>query len=91
MSAPGEKVDEAHKILKTGVIYHPHPLNQNIDSIAGGPSQTGVDSARPHSEKYDMQGSMNNRNSRKTLKPLGNKKKSQNINLAHTQKSLKTV
>jgi len=80
LSAPGEKVDNAQKLVQTGVIYHPHPLNQHISGsenlVAQQAAQAAKEQARPHSEKYDVPGAINNRNSRKALKPLGAKKKS---------------
>lgn len=72
------------------VIFHPHPLNNNMapQTITNGmelnslgsqrahmtqvpTEQVTIDSARPMSNK-PLQ--MNNRNSRKNLRPLGNKK-----------------
>lgn len=66
----------------TNVIYHPHPLNNNLPNASGmgvnqllSSTQATFDpqeSARPHSQKPN-QAALNNRNSRKNLKPLGKK------------------
>lgn len=82
------------------VFYHPHPLNNNLqngkDVPPGQPGAQGAlgdlrnapapkDPARPHSQKQ-AQGPINNRNSRKNLKPLGKKPSqasNQNANMTH--------
>ena len=78
---------------KSGVIYHPHPLNGNFNTISQLKPQIplAADSART-SQPRPSQGGMNNRNSRKNLKPLGKKKPSYNgplQQLTTLQKGLK--
>jgi hypothetical protein len=79
--ASSQNTNPAQASGSGNVIYHPHPLNHNIPNInslqngalADNPEHGNVksDSARPSTQKHAP---VNNRNSRKNLKPLSKSK-----------------